>query len=530
MPKAMPRLLLVETGKTCAQMLEPCGFEIAVARRLSTGLKKLKALRFDLVLVELSLPDSRGIGTFARLDRLAPQTPILVLAHTDDEKLAARTLEMGAQDYLLQSQLSRPLLVGAINKAIARQQGQRSHGNEAFLLQALMDNVPDAIYFKDLRSRYLMINRAKARKHGLADPLEARGKSDADYFSEPHARQALADERQILRSGRPIENFEEVETWPDGGETWASTTKVPLRNQSGRLVGTFGISRDITKRKRAERALAESTRQLQEKTRQIEDELKMARELQLAMLPQKFPTVSGGTPGRESTLEFFTFFHPSGAVSGDFFDVVALSPASVGVFICDVMGHDVRAALVTGMMRALVEDLSASATDPGHLLSLINNALFGVFQQAGSTMFATAFYLVADLNTGQLRYASAAHPDPLQFNRAERKIHSLAAGPGGRKGPALGLFQEASFPTCRRTIKPGDIIMLFTDGLIEAEGANRKLFSREQLAGTIRKNIGRPTRKMLSRVLTEIRNFSGRKQFDDDVCLVAIEVGPLKSR
>ena len=130
-------------------------------------------------------------------------------------------------------------------------------------------------------------------------------------------------------------------------------------------MGTFGISRDITKRKRAEEALAERTQQLQKKNQQIEEEMKMARELQLAMLPQKFPAVPPNRPPQESALKFFSFFLPSGTVSGDFFDVVALSDTSVGVFICDVMGHDVRAALVTAMIRALVEDLSLGAADPG---------------------------------------------------------------------------------------------------------------------------------------------------------------------
>ena len=530
MARANPRILLVETGTTCAKLLSKSAFEVVPAHRLSSALKKLKPHRFDLILVELSLPDSRGIGTFTRLDKLMPQMPIVVLAEAGDEKLAARTIQMGAQDYLLRSQLNAPLLLSTLRKAMDRKLSPGLHGSEGFLLQALMDNIPDAIYFKDLRSRYLMINRSKARKHGLTDPLEARGKSDADYFTEPHARQALADEQEILRTGKPIANFEEVETWPDGSETWASTTKVPLRNQSGQLVGTFGISRDITKRKRAERALAESTRQLQEKTRQIEDELKMARELQLAMLPQRFPTVSGGKPGQECTLEFHTFFHPSGAVSGDFFDVIALSPGAVGVFICDVMGHDVRAALVTGMMRALVEDLGATAADPGHLLSLINDALFTVFQQTGSTMFATAFYLVVDLNTGQLSYASAAHPDPMQFHQQPGKSGLPGNNLGGQKGPALGLFQESSFPTCRRQIETGDLIMLFTDGLIEAEGSDQKIFSREQLIAAVQNRAGLPTKKMFSQVLAEIRKFSGRNQFDDDVCLVGIEVKPLKSR
>jgi phosphoserine phosphatase RsbU/P len=529
MPKVIPKILLIGAGTACAKLLEQCVVEMALTDRLSSGLQKLNTQGFDLVLLELSLPDTQGLETFVQFRKSAPQIPVVVLVDAAEEELAVRTIQMGAQDYLFRQELTGPLLTGAIHKAIDRHLGQQAFGYEGFLLRALMEHIPDSIYFKDLRSRFLMINHAKARRHGLTDPLEARGKSDADYFTEPHARQALADEQEILRTGIPIENFEEVETWPDGSETWASTTKMPLRNQSGHLVGTFGISRDITKRKRAEQALTESTRQLQEKNRQIEDELKMARELQLAMLPQKFPSVSGGKPGHQCSLKFFTCFLPSGAVSGDFFDVIALSKTSVGVFICDVMGHDVRAALVTAMMRALVEDLSTTATDPGHLLSQINNALFTIFQQAGSTMFATAFYLVADLDTGQLSYASAAHPDPLQLNRRQGKVQPLGAGPDGKRGPALGLFKEAVFPTFQCRMEPGDLVMFFTDGLIEAEGNDRKIFSYEQLTAAIHRHVGLPPKKMLAEMLSEIRKFSGQDKFDDDVCVVGMEIKPLES-
>ena len=141
-----------------------------------------------------------------------------------------------------------------------------------------------------------------------------------------------------------MEGIEESETWPDGSVTWVSTTKMPLRNQSGRIVGTYGISRDITARKEAQLALAEQTQLLHKKNQQIEDELKMARELQLAMLPQDFPCLAA-SPESGEALKFYSYYMPSGAVSGDFFDVFQLSDTAVGIFICDVMGHDVRAAL-----------------------------------------------------------------------------------------------------------------------------------------------------------------------------------------
>ena len=127
--------------------------------------------------------------------------------------------------------------------------------DEIFLLETLMDNVPDAIYFKDRESRFTRINRYAAARFGIADPAEAIGRTDFDFFTDEHAAQARRDEQEILRTGLPLVNVEEKET-PAGGEVrWVSTTKLPLRDREGRIVGTFGISRDITERKKAEEQL-----------------------------------------------------------------------------------------------------------------------------------------------------------------------------------------------------------------------------------------------------------------------------------
>ncbi|MBC7185640.1 MAG: PAS domain S-box protein [Calditrichaeota bacterium] len=129
--------------------------------------------------------------------------------------------------------------------------------DEQALMRALMDSIPDNIYFKDSQSRFIRVSKSLVAKFGLDDEAQVLGKSDFDFFSEEHARAAYEDEQKIIRTGEPILGIEEKETWPDGSVTWVRTSKLPLRDSEGRIIGTFGISADITARKRAEQALAE---------------------------------------------------------------------------------------------------------------------------------------------------------------------------------------------------------------------------------------------------------------------------------
>lgn len=126
---------------------------------------------------------------------------------------------------------------------------------ERYLLDSLMNNSPDNIYFKDVQGRYLRINPAKARRSNLKDPIDAIGKSDFDFFPVEHAQAALNDELKVLRSGVPLLAKEEPIVYADGSRAWMSTTKLPLKDQQGNVIGTFGVSHDITPLKNAQEAL-----------------------------------------------------------------------------------------------------------------------------------------------------------------------------------------------------------------------------------------------------------------------------------
>ena len=145
----------------------------------------------------------------------------------------------------------RTLFTAIVHDLTERRRTEAALDQERFLMRTLMQNLPNPIYFKDQESHFLRVNDAVAKSFGLSDPQQAVGKTDADFFSAEHSQRSLSVEREMIRSGIPRLDCEELEVWPDSREVWLSTTKLPLRDNEGRIVGTFGISRDISEIVRA---------------------------------------------------------------------------------------------------------------------------------------------------------------------------------------------------------------------------------------------------------------------------------------
>ena len=141
---------------------------------------------------------------------------------------------------------SRRRIVAFCHDITKRKHAEEALRREQALFNDLIHTIPDNLYFKDRKSRFVRINDAMARSFGMRNAGEAAGKTDFDVFSEEHARQAFEDEQRIMSTGQPLIGLVEKETWPDGHVSWASTTKVPLRDAHGEITGLVGISRDIT--------------------------------------------------------------------------------------------------------------------------------------------------------------------------------------------------------------------------------------------------------------------------------------------
>jgi len=255
----------------------------------------------------------------------------------------------------------------------------------------------------------------------------------------------------------------------------------------------------------------------------MEDNLRMAREIQVTMLPQQYPIFPPNVPPDQSAFQFAHRYQPAEAVSGDFFSVNSLSDDEAGVLICDVTGHGIRAALVTAMIRALAEELKPLAHDPGRFLRKLNSDLCNILKTTGSPMLTTAFYFTANWKTGMMRFANAGHPKPLLVRRSEGSIRALANA-SGHGQPALGLFDDPPYQTTEVQLAPGDLLMLFTDGIYEVQGPNEELYSQERLMADVKNLLEKPTSRLFDELLEEVLAFSINHEFEDDVCLVGMEL------
>ena len=266
---------------------------------------------------------------------------------------------------------------------------------ERNLLHTLMDYLPHNIYFKDRASRFLRINKAMARFFGLQHPSQALGKTDLDFFTGEHASQALADEQEIVRTGHPILDKEERETWPDGRMTWASTTKMPLFDDSGQIVGTFGMSRDITGEKQAAEALRAA--------KEAAEAANRAKSTFLANMSHEIRTPLNAIIGMTELVlksqvssqqrEFLATVRDSGeALLSVINDILDFSKIEAGKFVLDRQVFDLRESLGDTMKSFAIRPISrawswlaiSTPTCPGWW-----SAIIIVSARSSSTWWAT---------------------------------------------------------------------------------------------------------------------------------------------
>jgi PAS domain S-box-containing protein len=263
--------------------------------------------------------------------------------------------------------------------------------------------------------------------------------------------------------------------------------------------------------------------EIRRKNEQMETDLRMAMELQQALMPSTYPTFPADVASGATKLRFCHRYLPATLMGGDFFHIARLDEDTAAICICDVMGHGVRAALITAMMRAMIETHSVEASEPGRLLTQLNSEFTGILKQTGTLVFVTVLYFVINIKTGTARFARAGHPPPLQVRRSSNEVQTIMMG-ADSAGPAIGIIPNAQFKTTEMKLAPGDFLLFYTDGIIEVQAGDGSQFGVNGLRESVRSNLDQPTESLLDAIVSDVYKFGDSTVLTDDACLVAAEL------
>lgn len=245
-------------------------------------------------------------------------------------------------------------------------------------------------------------------------------------------------------------------------------------------------------------------RQVLEK-RRIEDQLQVAHAVQSRLLPARPPDVAG--------YDLAGISIPTFEIGGDYFDYFRLGHDRLGLVVADVAGKGIPAALIMATFRALVRTRAQDEADLSQMVGAVNRLLI---ESTGLPAFVTTVYGTLDVDTGRFAYANCGHNPPLLV-RADGRAEELQLG-----GPFLGVFEEARYVAGSVTLQAGDLLVLYTDGVVDATSADGDEFGTARLAATVHTARHRPVGEVLDAAVRATRDFSGAEAYQDDFTLVVV--------
>jgi len=381
-----------------------------------------------------------------------------------------------------------------------------------WLFEAMMTHLDEYIYFKDEESRFLAVSQYLVEQCGHKSADKILGRTDFEFFDEKHSRKAFKDEQKIVEGKLPELHKEESLDREDK-KHWVLSHKFPLLTRSGFVAGSFGLSRDITESKELQRALEKSNVQMSE-------ELHLAKNLQKTLLAQSFP--STGKTGESTSLEIAARYIPSFHLSGDYYCVRKTDSGATAFLLADVIGHGVRAAMITAMIQIAVQQLQPLLDQPAEFMRQLNQSIHSSIEPTNEVIFATAVFGHIDPAGKELRFVqSGARHGAIASGKDPRQTTLLA---DDRMGTALGLLPHSVYEETQMTLHSGDEILLYTDGLVETAGVDGEEFGESRLLEWLATDPGGPWKARFDGLLENLRSFTDGGNPEDDLCLLAIRL------
>src|ERR1700739_552589 len=265
----------------------------------------------------------------------------------------------------------------------------------------------------------------------------------------------------------------------------------------------------VNARVRSHILLREARAQLAAQLLALTNELAMARQIQLSILPHSIPKLAG--------LEIAARFLPMTSVAGDFYDFTHIDGKHIGILIADVSGHGLPSALIASMLQVSLTGQAGHASEPSKVLAGLNRALCGKFTHN----FVTAAYVYVDLEKNLMRYAGAGHPPLMQYRGSTGKAKQIL-----ENGMVLGILEDSDYTALEIPLEPGDRQVLFTDGIVEAANPAQKMYGDERFMRFLESNEALNGGKFADALLSEVAGWtgqSGEQSQQDDLTIVVFD-------
>lgn len=309
----------------------------------------------------------------------------------------------------------------------------------------------------------------------------------------------------------------------DGTPFWNRLSITPVRDAAGAVTHFIGVQSDVTAEKQARDALQDANERLESASRAMKRDLQAAAELQSALLPVELPVFPG--------FSFAYRFRPCSDVGGDALNVLPLDNRHVALYILDVSGHGVAAALLsvtlTHMLSVVPDRSFLYLSDPGntgeHRIAPPADVVARLNQHfatgPGVSRFFTMIYGILDRESGQFRYVAAGHLGPIHLSRGSAPVI------GETGGIPVGLIPDASYEEHTVTLARGDRLYLCTDGIMEADNNVREEFGLDRMLAALDTSRSETLGDSLSAVIRRVEEWSSPAGAFDDISLLAIERG-----
>lgn len=480
------RVLLVEDELHDANLIQrmfgewpQAQFQVEHCGRLAQAIQRLTVTTFDVVLLDLSLPDSRGLETFEAVQHHAPGVPIVILSGFDDESLALAAVKKGAQDYLVKLLDSDHTMIRAVHYAIERHRAGQVLREREEHLRLLSEQLPCMFWTTDTHLHVTSVYGTAAEVEREMGSHPATSPTDLFDVEEPSAL-LDAHEEAVAGVSRVLEIHSHDRIY--------QVVLQPFRQRDGQVTGSIGMALDITTQ------------------RHLDIELRVTRKVHDGLRPQSAPHARHFDLAGHSVS--------ASAAGGDYFDYFPIRDGTTGVVVCDVGGHGLGPAMMMCQTRGFLRALAIAHDDPGEMLSRTNAFLSTATNEQ---RLVALFFAKLNSEERSLTYANAGQRAYLLDGQGESRLLEPTSIP-------LNVREDEAVPTSEPIVMvPGEMAILYTDGITEAASRSGEQFGVDRMLALINEYQTRPAKDIIDLLFANVRDFSLSGRQEDDMTAVLIK-------